>query len=77
MESEVVGGTPALVPLALYLLVGVRDSEQIFVDLMVYDVPINSLPLMKEVARDWRDRGRDNILQGIALHFKDFSTSSK
>ena len=32
---------------SLYLSVGVRVSEQIGVDLTVYDLPISSLPLMR------------------------------
>ena len=32
---------------ALYLLVGVRVSEQILADLTVYDLPINRLPLRR------------------------------
>ena len=60
-----VGGTPAPVPLSLYLLVGVRVSEQIFVDLTVYDLPINSLPLSREVAHDWCAGGRDFTMRTL------------
>ena len=46
-EWRIEGEALTLVPLSLYLLVGVRVSEQIFVDLTVYDLPINSLPLTR------------------------------
>ena len=53
------GEALTLVPLRSIYLVGVRVSEKILADLTVYDLPINRLPLRREVAHDWCAGGRE------------------